>query len=595
MARPGIRRLDAVTIARIAAGEVIERPASVVKELIENSLDAGATRIQVELLEGGIRLIRVTDDGHGIADAEQLRLAFEQHATSKLAAAEDLDAVGTLGFRGEALASIAAVSQVTAISKSPEGQGHRLRIDNGKLVDLAPVGAGPGTSVTVENLFNALPARRKFLRQPSTEAAQVQDLVARYALAFPALAFELRVDGRESLRSGGGSIDGALRAVLGSEAAAALLPAEDLREDLAPPSGPLRVEGFVSPQHVHRASRRYVILMVNGRPIQDARLNHAVLAAYQGLIPKGRYPLVLLRVTLPPAAVDVNVHPAKAEVRFRDDRAVYAAVQRAVRVALAGRLPIAPAADAGFGSPGLRGAWPPAPSPRHPAAGPWSPGKISPPSTSTLGIGERSALAYPAGGTPPQSPVALPALRLLGQLSQAYLVAEGPDGLYLVDQHAAHERVMYERLLDRSGPLQSQPLLAPEAVSVGPAAVDWVQVQGEGLADLGIVVEPFGPDSLLLRALPEVLARAGDPVGLLRDLLDLAMEGGRPTQEAVADRVLRAVCKRASVKAGQLLQPAEMRRLLEDLEACRQPRTCPHGRPTVIALSRGRIDQLFGR
>lgn len=587
LARPGIRRLDAVTIARIAAGEVIERPSSVVKELVENSLDAGARRIQVSIQEGGQRLIRVVDDGAGIRDGEQLRLAFEQHATSKLSQASDLDAVATLGFRGEALASIAAVSQVTAVSRAADGQGHRLRIDNGRLIDLAPCGAAPGTSITVENLFNAVPARRKFLRQPGTEAAQIQDLVARYALAFPDLAFELSIDGRESLRSGGGSIAAALRAVLGAEAAAALLPAMDDRADLRPPAGPLRVEGFVSPQHLHRATKRYVVLLVNGRPIQDARLHHAIFDAYRGLIPKGRFPLALLKVSLPPEGVDVNVHPAKAEVRFRDARAVYGAVQRAVVTALGGRLPIAPA---GSLDPGAEWRRPVAAG----SAGPSERGFTQLPAPLPA-LGEQASAGYGVAAGSEAAPIGLPALRLLGQLAQAYLVAEGPDGLYLVDQHAAHERIMYERMLDREGPLASQSLLAPAAVSVGAAVVAWVQERADRLQKLGILAEPFGPDSLLLRALPEVLAGAGDPGETLRTLLDLAREGGRPGEAALEERVLRAVCKRASVKAGQTLQEAEMRRLLSDLETCRQPRTCPHGRPTVILLSRARVDQLFGR
>lgn len=595
MASPPIQLLDHVTIARISAGEVIERPASVVKELLENSLDAGATRIEVEIQDGGQRLIRVADNGAGIPDADQMVLAFAQHATSKLRDSEDLVAVGTLGFRGEALASVASVSQVTAVSRPADGTGHRLRIDNGMTVELSPHGAPVGTTITVENLFNAVPARRKFLRQASTETALIHDLVARYALAFPERAFSLRSNEREVFRShGGGGLEAALVAVLGAEAAAVMLPAATERLDLPAPSGPLRVAGFVSPPHQHRATRRYVVLLVNGRPIQDPRLQHAILEAYHTMIPKGRYPLVVLRVDLPPSGVDVNVHPAKAEVRFRDARSVYGALQHAVRAALQERAPIAPAGRLFAGEF--------APTLAHRPNERWSAGATGwTPTTPTArqrlpAISERAVGPYEA---PPVAAtggaVALPALRLIGQLARAYILAEGPDGLYLIDQHAAHERVMYERMMARTVPLASQNLLAPLAIPVTPAQAALVEAHARLLTELGLVLEPFGPAALLLRALPEVLAGGEDPQLMVQSILDLLDVGDRPVEDAIEARLVRAVCKRGSVKAGQALSLPEMRRLLDDLEACTVPRTCPHGRPTVISVSQQRIDQLFGR
>jgi len=600
MARPTIELLNDLTIARIAAGEVVERPASVVKELIENSLDAGARRIDVEIVDGGQRLIRVVDDGGGIADAEQLALAFAQHATSKLRAAEELESVATLGFRGEALASIASVSQVTAVSRTAEGSGHRLRIDNGVQVALEPTGAPGGTSITVENLFNAVPARRKFLRQASTEAAQIHDLVARYALAFPDRSFSLRSNQREVFRSmGGGDLASALAAVLGPDAAASLLPAETRRDAIAPPSGPLRVTGFISPPFLHRATRRYVVLMVNGRPIQDPRLQHAVLEAYHTLIPKGRFPLVALRIELPAAGVDVNVHPAKTEVRFRDARLVYGAVQQAVREALLGDLPIAPAGRLSLGDPLPHLDLGRSPGAKREEARVWE--RTRPSWSRPTGIAEPEMAHYvlPESGASPTaaSPAstALPALRLIGQLARAYVLAEGPDGLYLVDQHAAHERIQYERMMARSAPMAGQTLLAPLALNITAAQAAQVETHSALLRSLGLDLEAFGPTAVLVRSLPEVLAEGEDPAEVVHLLIDLLDSGDNPVDEALEARLVRAVCKRASVKAGQSLSLPELRRLLDDLEACAVPRTCPHGRPTVIHVSLARIDQLFGR
>lgn len=596
MARPSIELLSDVTIARIAAGEVVERPASVVKELIENSLDAGADRIDVEIVDGGQRLIRVVDNGVGIAGAEQLALAFTQHATSKLRASEELEAVGTLGFRGEALASIASVSQVTAISRTADGTGHRLRVDNGIRIGLEPFGAPSGTSITVENLFNAVPARRKFLRQASSEAAQIHDLVARYALAFSDRSLSLRSNQREVFRSmGGGDLAAALVAVLGADAAAAMLPAETTRDTLEPPAGPLRVSGFVSPPHLHRATRRYVVLLVNGRPIQDPRLQHAILEAYHTLIPKGRFPLVALRVELPPAGVDVNVHPAKAEVRFRDARSVYGAIQQAVRAALVGNIPIAPAGRLSLGDPLPHLDPGRSFGTARDDARVWEPARPSWSRSAAIAESETPSYAVVDEEATSPSVIGLPALRLIGQLARAYLLAEGPDGLYLIDQHAAHERVMYERMMARSAPPASQNLLSPLAVNVTAAQAAQVESHSELLRSLGLNLEPFGPTAILVRALPEVLAVAEDPSQLVLGLIDLLETGDRPVEEALEARLVRAVCKRASVKAGQALSLPEMRRLLDDLETCAVPRTCPHGRPTVIHVNLARIGQLFGR
>lgn len=616
-----IRLLDDLTIARIAAGEVVERPASVVKELVENSLDAGATDIRVEIAAGGRRLVRVTDNGRGIPPGE-LALAFQKHATSKIQSSADLDRIASLGFRGEALASIASVAQVTLITRAAgERAGMRLRVENGRRIEEKPVGAAPGTVLTVENLFHAVPARLKFLRNDHTEAGHIQDLVVHYALAYPDRAFTLIRDGRTVFQAPGtGELEDTLIAAFGLDVAREMLalgeeglrdpgidPVEDglaaLPEDpeagaIPPPASsvalPLppprvRVRGYVSPPHLHRTTRRHITLFVNGRWVRDSQLGFAVIQAYHTLLPKGRFPIAVILLDLPSESVDVNVHPAKTELRFRDGRPVFAAVQRAVRSAVIGQAPVAPAARGAADEAGAD--WPIFPArPRSlvfPGGGarPFE-GSPSPPRSAAPEA--RQAGFLDEGGR-------LPMLRLIGQLGLMYLVAEGPEGLYLIDQHAAHERVMYERFMARRAPAASQPLLAPEAVALSPGQLGVVEDQAALFAGLGFAIEPFGPDTVLVRALPEVLAGTTEVAGTLRTILDGSLEGGSPIAESMEARLVRAVCKQATVKAGQLLSMAEMRALLQDLETCESPRTCPHGRPTMIVLSAERLERAFGR
>lgn len=602
--RSAIQPLDDVTISRIAAGEVVERPASVVKEALENAIDAGARAIDVEIDQGGRRRIKIVDDGRGIPAAE-VELAFERHATSKLRDARDLTRVDTLGFRGEALASIAAVSQVTMITRAAgEETGSRIRIDNGRRVERVELGAPVGTSLLVEHLFAALPARLAFLRSESAESGQVTEVVTRYALARPDLRIRLVRNGRAAFSSpGGGELRDALLAVFPADAAREMIELPRFETPAA------AVGGFVSPPHLHRANRKGIALFVNGRWVQDARLSFAISQAYHTLIPQRRFPLAVVRLEIPPEQVDVNVHPAKTEVRLRDGSGVFKALQRAVRAAVIGEAPVAPAED---GARAWRASpWRPRPTRPDRAiedrdAPEYRPGSAGPAAGYGGGPAEPDVGAAPrlesAADVGPRQPTlapeprrALPPLRLLGQVGQAFLAAEGPDGgLYLVDQHAAHERIMYERFLARSGPMAGQALLAPAAVELGPERRALVEEHAESFARLGFELEPFGEDAVLVRALPEVVS-GPDPSALLRDVLDALDEGDRLVERAFEERLVRAVCKRATVKAGQALAPEEMRALLRDLEACASPHTCPHGRPTMLLLSREEIERRFGR
>ena len=492
--------------ARIAAGEVVERPASVVKELVENALDGGATTVSVEVQTGGLDVVQVTDDGAGIA-AEDTAHLFQRHATSKLRAAEDLAVVRTMGFRGEALFSLGAAAWVTLLTRRREETvGVYLEARNGRVIRSEPRGAPVGTTVTVRHLFRDLPARRKFLRSPQAELGRVQAVVASYVLAFPEVRFSLKSDRRQALTSpGGGELADAALAVYGSQTAPALLPVAGGDEAIA-------VDGLISPPDVHRANRSYISLFVNRRPILSRSLVHAVAEAYRGLLPVGRYPVAVLRIQMPPEELDVNVHPAKAEVRFRQENVVYSVLQRTVRQALVALAPV-PAFDV---IPSLPTSSTPMTSPYVNQAAPRRP----------------SAPSRPDDDRPPSSqpPLqVLPRLRAVGQIQETYIVAEGPDGLYLIDQHAAHECVLYEQLREAASlqTPQSQGLLEPATVELTPQQEEAARMQGELLAQYGWQIEPFGDRTVLLRAVPTILTTK-EPAQALRDLLDSSLAETAP-------------------------------------------------------------------
>jgi len=583
-----IRVLPDHVASQIAAGEVVERPASVVKELIENAIDAGATAIQVETRNGGKSFISIVDDGSGVP-RDEVELAFHRHATSKLVTAHDLESITTLGFRGEALASIAAVSRMTFSTRSDgEELGTHLRLEGGEIVSRREVGRPPGTAVTVEGLFYNVPARRKFLRTDRTERRHVDRWVTRYAMAYPGLSFTLDHGDRNAFQSPG---TGALRDVLvgvygldvGEQALEIIIDASA--------QGDIRVSGLVGPPSFHRANRTYITVFVNGRWVKDASLTYAVTQAYDRLLPKGRHPLAVVMVDLPPSDVDVNVHPAKAEVRFRDGDAVFRAVQKAIRTTLMERAPI----------PEMQGTRPSSDHQDSWSAGGarWHDGDARRKRLTALGqtpSGERAQLQLEGDLSPRAEEGALPPLRVIGQLGTTYIVAEGPRGLVLLDQHAAHERVLFERFLDEreDAGVPSQVLLEPALVDLGPESADVLEEHLDTLGPLGFEIESFGGSTMMVRALPSIVADE-EPQQVLADVAEAFLSGDNPLTVPAEEAVARRVCKRAAVKAGQVLEQAEMAELIRALETCETPQTCPHGRPTMIHLSVEHLARQFGR
>jgi DNA mismatch repair protein MutL len=571
-----IRILPPEVASQIAAGEVVERPASVVKELVENALDAGAKSVTVTIAAAGRTLIQVADDGAGIP-ADELPLAIERHATSKLQRADDLFCIATLGFRGEALASIASVARLTLVSRCADASvGARLRVEGGKVGRVDKVGAPVGTDVRVEDLFYNVPARLKFLKQDVTERRAIDALLTRYALAYPDVRLRLAEGETPSLQTSG---DGDRRAILAS-----LYGVETARQmlDVTAEEDGFRLSGFISPVALTRSNRREMTFFINGRWVQDTPLNSALLQAYHTLLMVGRYPMAVLFIEVPPEAVDVNVHPAKAEVRFRDPDKVFSFVQRSVRKALLAYTPVPQVTP-----PSLWG--------RAGVARPVD-GGLQVDAAWTLGHDGLAAAISPPAAANQSSIPSMPLLRLVGQIGATYLVAEGPDGLYLIDQHAAHERVLFEKLMNLHDQktASSQALLTPAVVHLTPAASRLLEEQLPILLHFGFQVEPFGPESYQVRAVPALFAN-GDPATALRALVEDFEEDETPLQAEVEARIAGRVCKRMAVKAGQSLSPEEQRALLTDLEACASPRTCPHGRPTMIHISVDMLERQFGR
>jgi DNA mismatch repair protein MutL len=536
-----IRELPPHVVARIAAGEVIERPASVVKELVENSLDAGARTIEVELSGGGIDLTRVSDDGQGIR-SDQVELAFRRYATSKIRSDADLRSLSTLGFRGEALPSIAAVARVNLATRhSNDVTGTALTFEDGQLTELRPIGRANGTSVAVSDLFGRLPARRKFLRPRVAEAAAALQVVSQYALAYPEVAFRVQSDGREVLRAGGdGERRSAVLAVLGPEVARDLV---DLPPRTAKDHARLfaAVTGLVGRQWLHRANRSAVCVYINRRLVQHRGLLAALERAYETLLPVGRHPVAILDITVPPDEADFNVHPAKAEVRLLRERAVASLVYEAVQDALATE-----AGVAGWGG--------------------------------AAQAGESDHLGE---------------LRVIGQAGGTYIVAEGMAGVYLVDQHAAHERVLLEELRERGSEDGGvQLLLEPQVIELSPHQAAMAAQHMDDLTGLGFVLELFGPRSLLLRGVP-LIAGERDPTALLRATLDGATEHTGPSDWR--ERLAVSLSCHTAVRAGDALTREEMQALLTRLGEAELCRTCSHGRPTAILLSLSQLEREFGR
>ncbi|HUM26049.1 MAG TPA: DNA mismatch repair endonuclease MutL [Anaerolineales bacterium] len=586
-----IRLLSSEVASQIAAGEVVERPASVVKELTENALDAGAKSISISIEDAGRTLVEIADDGHGIP-ANELELAAARHATSKLVQSEDLFHIQTLGFRGEALASIGSVSHMTITSRVADAaEGARLKVDGGIAGKVEKVGAPVGTTLRVENLFYNVPARLKFLKTDVTERRAIDALVTRYALAYPNVRFKV-TDGKQvTLQTAG---DGDRRSILA--ALYGVDVAKQMLEVMAQDDG-LSLMGFISPTSLTRSNRKEITFFVNGRWVQDYSLTTALLQAYHTLLMVGRYPLTTLFLEVDPEDVDVNVHPTKAEVRFRSQDKVFSFIQRSARKALLAYTPVASV------SPQLWGGSKPASSEGREMGIDWSIGhddELQVTGSKLQVENETSSSTQPANLPPSNVQHAtfntVPLLRLIGQIGSTYIVAEGPDGLYLIDQHAAHERVLFEKLMAQHDKktIPSQALLTPEIVTLPPQSAKALMPQLPFLNHFGFEVEEFGANTFQVRAMPALFA-GGDPASALRALVEDFEEDEAPLQSEVEAKLAARVCKRLAVKGGQTLTTEEQRALLNDLEACASPRTCPHGRPTMIHLSVDALERQFGR
>ncbi len=615
-----IHVLSAQLASQIAAGEVVERPSSVVKELVENALDAGATTINIDVRGGGRQLIQVADDGCGIPAAE-IETAFLRHATSKLNTSDDLKAIYTLGFRGEALAAIAAVSRVTVVSRTAEeAAGTRLLLEGGHVTERETAGAPQGTVIAVEQLFYNVPARLKFLKSANTEKRLIDEFVTRYALAYPQVRFRLVHDNRISFQtSGNGSVPDVLVAIYGPDTARQLLPLAEESEGAGeqrsrgenvtlaplPSSSPadkksIMVSGYVGPPSLHWANRSHITLFVNGRWVKDNSLTYAVIQAYHTLLPTGRYPLGIIFLKLPAAELDVNVHPAKTEVRFQNSNAVFGAVQRAVRQTLVADSPIRSMSAwhvGGSGHEETAVSW--AGQLDHQAFGQWDEaGRPELGLDWSRGEGSEDTAVTPT--QPAQRPNLggdrLPIMRVVGQVGAAYIITEGPDGMFLIDQHAAHERILYEQFMLQWEQKQvvSQTLLAGTAVHLSPPQATLLEEYLDTLAQIGFQVEPFGPHAFMVRAIPAILIKQ-DPAQILLTVVEDLERGDAPLQSKIEDRIILRVCKSAAVKAGQTLSQREMEAMIQQLEACHSPHTCPHGRPTLIHLSVAQLARQFGR
>jgi DNA mismatch repair protein MutL len=601
-----IRQLPPNLINRIAAGEVVERPASVVKELVENAIDAGATRIEVTASAGGLQLIRVADDGAGMAE-DDLALAVERHATSKLSD-DDLSRIMTLGFRGEALPSIGAVARLSITSRAQgTKEAFQIAVDGGRKSPLKPAARTAGTEVEVRDLFYATPARLKFMKTERAETAAIADTVKRLALAHPEIAFSLSTGERTTLRLDAcppGLLDHALDRlgrILGADFVDDALTVKAERGDV-------RVEGFAGLPTLHRPNGLNIYLVVNGRPVRDKLMAGTVRAAYRDLVPRGRYPMLALFVDLPPEEVDVNVHPAKTELRFRDANGVRSLLIGAVREAL---VTAGHRATGSLAQEALQRMAPPAPS-LHAAPSPRSYQSYVRPRSVGLAERAQAPLQAPLDGvsapsadmrgmtTPDETPADYPLGAARAQVQDTFIIAETDDALIIVDQHAAHERLVYERLKQgaANGGIVRQLLLIPEIVELDGATADALLSATDELEGLGLVIEAFGPQAIAVREVPALLGTC-NAKGLLSDLAETLLEaedgGGAKILADRLDHVLSTMACHGSVRAGRRLSPEEMNALLRDMEKTAFSGQCNHGRPTYVELKLSDIEKLFQR
>jgi len=592
-----IRQLSPETINRIAAGEVIERPASVVKELAENALDAGATEIDIVTASGGLSLIRVTDNGCGM-DRRDLELSVERHATSKLAE-EDLFSIRTLGFRGEALPSIGSIAKLTLTSRaqgSPDACA--ITVDRGDKGKVRPAPGNPGTVIEVRDLFSSVPARLKFLKSERAENQAVAEVVKRLAMAHPNVGFTLTMGERAGLQfpreaQGSEGLLQRLGRIMGREFMADALAVTGMREAVS-------VSGFAGLPTLHRPDAAQQYLFVNGRPVKDKLLIGAVRGAYGDLIPRGRHPLLALFVALPPQEVDVNVHPAKAEVRFRETGLVRSLIVNALAAALhaEGHRASALGGTATVGE--MRANVVPFERPRaaYPAPRPSGGSGLAEAPQATFDPFEEPSADASADAAPiPDALLDRPLGAARAQLHETYILAQTRDAVVIVDQHAAHERLVYERMkaMLANGGVARQALLMPIIVDLAPDEVDALAERSEELAELGLALEPFGPGAVAVREVPALLGDT-DVLGLVRDLAaEIAGEGNALGLKERLEAVCATLACHGSVRAGRRLTPAEMNALLREMEATPYSGQCNHGRPTYVELKLTDIERLFGR
>ncbi len=586
-----VHLLDPHTVNQIAAGEVVERPASVVKELVENALDAEASRVQIELIDSGRTLIRVSDDGSGMSP-EDARACLQRHATSKISAVEDLQVVRSLGFRGEAVPSIASVSRFTLSTGTGDGR-LVLRLDGGEIASDTRAAGPQGTEVTVEDLFYNTPARLKFLKSDSSELSALLEHVMRYAMAFPHVAFSVTHNGQSALvTTGSGDLHQTISEVWGRDTARGLAEVELQHPHLS-------IRGFVSPPHMTRPTRAYQYMYVNGRPVRSRTLYAALDQAYRDLTPEKRYPVVVLLLDIDPERVDINVSPTKSEVKFQREGEAFDAIRTAVRAALMEHGMMPDAAGIAAANEAMR--WQESPLVTNQESA----------NLTQLSILIQAPLAQ---GTEYSAPISMPAigsadkerypfmellegLRVIGQAMKTFIIAETSRGLVIIDQHVAHERILYEYLCGLKGPsaIEKQALLTPETLHLNKAAALILRERLDELVAVGFDIEPFGGESFVLRGAPAAL-RGKNPLRVLQDLIDELVDGSIarklvPTREQIW---IMSSCKMA-VKAGDALSHAEMEKLIVDLASTENPYLCPHGRPITITLGRDDLLRKFYR
>lgn len=594
-----IKLLTDELASKIAAGEVVERPASVVKELIENSIDANATDILININQGGKELIQIRDNGKGIP-SNQLELAVMRHATSKISDADDLFNIHTLGFRGEALASIGSVSRMTIRSKTKEATtGMEIIVDNSSILKKEICSILNGTDVRVENLFYSVPARLKFLKKEVTEKRQITNILLKMAIAYPNIKFNLNFDGKNKFETtGNGNRREILAIMYNIEIAKKLLLIDTEMNEI-------EIYGFISPLDITRGTRKEITFFINGRSIHNSALVTALVNAYHSMLMVNRYPIAILFLNINPKDIDVNVHPTKAEVRFKDSQLIFSTIQRTVKRSLMAYSPLPKPyhisshnAYAQFGSKLLSN-----------SENPFATNTVT---NTPFGNGNQADImrkqsldAYQENSDVQSQSneseniplIKTPLLNLVGQIAQTYLIAEAPDGLYLIDQHAAHERVLYEKYMKTllEGEISSQALLAPEVIQIPRELMELVTERLPLFNKIGFEIEVFGNSEVIIRSVPTITKNTNPREVFSSALEKISDEDESAFAEVLEELLVTRICKGIAIKGGQTLHRDQQQKLLRDLENCINPRTCPHGRPTMIHLSIDTLERQFGR